>query len=236
MFEKQPYLVLLRHGQTDWSESGNYTGLTDLPLTEVGMEQAIAVRDNLQAFGPNLVVYSSDRQRAQLTASLATRRTPSIDINLREFDYGQAEGMTREDIVAVTGNPYWNVFQYGTYNLPTILDEYRAPTGSPDIRPEYGRGETLIQAYRRANKVLSHAKQLMRQGKSVVLVSHGHILSIILAYALHVNLADMDYTNAKNWYFMGPAHYTKLKLLPNGQFDLSYCQDFNLAPNANLVA
>lgn len=235
MFTQTPQLVLLRHGQTVWSQNGHYTGLTDLPLTETGMEQAIAIRDDIESVGPNLVVYSSDRKRSRLTAALATRRTPTIDLNLREFDYGQAEGMKSSEIRSLLNNPKWNIYRNGTVGLPVIFDSCRAYTGLSDVHPEHGHGETLIHAYRRANKVLTHAKQLMKQGKSVVLVAHGHILSIILAYALHVNLAGMDYTDAKKWYFMDPAHFTKLTLLPNGNFDLCYRNDFNLGSSSELA-
>lgn len=238
----QPQLILVRHGATEWSDKGYYTGLTDLPLTEKGVEQALAARDNVLDSGPNLVVYSSDLNRAATTARLATRREPIQDPRLREFDYGEFEGVkssiAHEVMSKYGNNPDWNPLQYGTRNLPIIGKHYNGigssvygNTGDPNIPIRHGDGETLIAAYRRLNPLLIHWKKLMHEGKTVVVVAHGHILTILLTYALHINIQKMPYADIKAHYFMSPAAVTKLTFIAReNEFDCDFRNNFNIQP------
>ena len=87
-------LVLVRHGQTQWSRDGRHTGLTDLPLLPEGEADAASLRPYLARLDLGLVL-SSDLGRALRTAELAGL-TPEVDPDLREWDYGGAEGRTTE--------------------------------------------------------------------------------------------------------------------------------------------
>src|ERR1700759_722174 len=78
---------LVRHGETEWSHSGQHTGRTDIPLTELGERQARAVRPGLERFHPARVL-SSPRQRALRTAELAGLSVDAVDPDLCEWDYG----------------------------------------------------------------------------------------------------------------------------------------------------
>ena len=90
-------LYLVRHGQTEWSKSGQHTSVTDLDLTDVGVEQAISLRERLNPADFDLVL-SSPRLRARKTAELAGFTNPEIDDDLQEWNYGDYEGMTSKQI------------------------------------------------------------------------------------------------------------------------------------------
>lgn len=141
-------LWIVRHGETEWSASGQHTGVTDLPLTGAGEEQAAAIRDMLAGVRPVLVL-CSPRKRALDTARLAGLAVDQIDDDLAEWGYGAYEGRTtpeiRKDI------PDWSIWTHG------------APGG-----------ETFSQVQARADRVLSRAAQHLADGP-VVLVGHGHL-------------------------------------------------------------
>ncbi len=140
-------LWIVRHGETEWSRSGQHTGTTDLPLTERGERQAEALRELLAELEPVLVL-SSPRKRALDTARLAGLTDVEIDGNLAEWDYGDYEGLTTQEIrVDVPG---WTVWTHDTPN-----------------------GETAAQIRERADRVLNRAAARLGEGP-VVLVGHGH--------------------------------------------------------------
>src|SRR6201991_5284516 len=88
---------LVRHGETEWSKSGQHTGRTDLPLTLVGIEKA---RDlgRLLAGKQFAAVFTSPMQRASETCRLAGFDDAIVDANLQEWDYGDYEGKSTPDI------------------------------------------------------------------------------------------------------------------------------------------
>ena len=89
-------VYLVRHGETAWTRTGQHTGRTDLPLLPEGVEQARAL-GRLLAGVRLSAVWSSDLQRARRTAVLAGFE-PTVTPLLREFDYGDYEGATSEEI------------------------------------------------------------------------------------------------------------------------------------------
>jgi probable phosphoglycerate mutase len=121
-------IVLVRHGETEWSASGQHTSFTDLPLTEKGRAAATALRDRL---GPFALVLASPRQRAWDTAHLAGLE-PQAEPDLVEIDYGEYEGRTTKDIRVE--RPGWTVWA----------------DGSPG-------GETVEQAGARVDRVIARA-------------------------------------------------------------------------------
>jgi probable phosphoglycerate mutase len=121
-------IVLIRHGETEWSASGKHTSRTDLPLTERGREVARALRDRL-AGREFALVLASPRERARMTAELAGF-APKIEPNLVEIDYGPYEGRTTKEIREE--RPGWTV--------------WRDPGG-----------ETLADAGARADRVIARA-------------------------------------------------------------------------------
>ena len=131
-------LVLIRHGETEWTLSGQHTSYTDLPLTDNGEEQARGLAP-LVASRHISCVMSSPMQRAQQTAKLAGLDRVRIDPDLREWDYGGYEGVTTHDIHR--DRPDWDIWTDGVVPGPKAIPVRRprrsapAPTGcSPGSR------------------------------------------------------------------------------------------------------
>lgn len=122
-------IVLVRHGETEWSASGKHTSVSDIPLTERGREAATNLRTRLE--GDFALVLASPRARAQDTARLAGF-TPEITPDLAEVDYGDYEGLTTPEIRET--HPGWTLWADGSPN-----------------------GETLTQAGARVDRVIERA-------------------------------------------------------------------------------
>lgn len=112
----------MRHGETEWSKSGQHTSITDLDLTERGVEQANALRERLnpEEFG---LVMCSPRLRAQRTARLAGFDRFLVEPDLAEWYYGDFEGMTSSQIRQK--HPGWRIWFNGCPNGESA-DEVRA--------------------------------------------------------------------------------------------------------------
>ncbi|WP_448624818.1 histidine phosphatase family protein [Geodermatophilus sp. URMC 64] len=152
-------VVVLRHGQTEWSRSGQHTSVTDLPLLPEGEEQARGLGRTLagRSFAE---VWVSPRQRARRTAELAGLSPTAVDEDLVEMDYGGYEGRTTKEISAELGQE-WSV--------------WRDP-----VVPGTTPGETLQQVAARVDRVLDRLRPRLADG-DVVLVAHGHVLRVLTA-------------------------------------------------------
>lgn len=154
-------LVLLRHGETEWSKSGRHTGRTDIPLTDHGEELA-RESGRLVADYDFVLTLSSSLQRARRTAELAGL-TPDVDDDLLEWDYGGYEGLTTAQIREQLGYD-WTVFRDGV------------PSGATP-------GETVEEVAARASRVVKRALAAMADG-DVALVGHGHCLRVLASVFL----------------------------------------------------
>jgi broad specificity phosphatase PhoE len=148
---------LLRHGETEWSATGRHTSHSDIALTEEGCEQAKTAGALLQRIRsrrdrPIALVLSSPMRRALETAALAGL-LPEIDERLKEWDYGEFEGLTTPQIRETV--PGWTVWTH----------------------PSPG-GETAEQVAARADAVLRRARGALPDG-DVVLVGHGHFSRVL---------------------------------------------------------
>lgn len=148
-------LVLLRHGETEWSKSGQHTGLTDIPLTAHGEVLAKAAGALLTGYDFTLVL-SSPLVRARHTAELAGLRA-ELDADLLEWDYGGYEGRTTADIRRDLGYD-WAIFRDG-------------------VVPGQTPGETVEEVAARASRILRRTEAALLTG-DVALVAHGHYLRI----------------------------------------------------------
>lgn len=154
-------ILIVRHGETEWSASGRHTGRTDVALTDGG-------RDEGRALGPLLrtlvtetpvVVFCSPLQRAVETAQLAIpRATPEIADGLAEWDYGSAEGRTTADLQQQI--PGWDLFVDG-------------PPG----------GESLNQVVARTSAFIAKMERMAKSG-TVIIFGHGHAGRILSALLL----------------------------------------------------
>ena len=142
-------LILLRHGQTEWSRDRKHTSRTDLELTDQGREQAARAAHTLDRLGlDNPLVVSSPRRRALATAELAGLSVDEVSPLLAEWDYGDYEGMTTHDIRTTT--PGWLLWTYGCPG-----------------------GESVDQVSMRADQAVAYALDRMAD-RDVVFVGHGH--------------------------------------------------------------
>lgn len=149
----RPSLVVVRHGATEWSESGRHTGRTDLPLVEAGRERASRLAAVLAGHDFALAL-TSPLQRARTTCELAGfADRAQVDDDLLELDYGAYEGRTTTDIRR--DDPGWTLW---THPVPG--------------------GETLAQVGTRADRVIARA---LDADGDVVLFGHGHMLRILIA-------------------------------------------------------
>ncbi|MBZ3695052.1 histidine phosphatase family protein [Phyllobacterium calauticae] len=136
MSNAYPEIYLVRHGQTEWSLSGQHTGRTDMPLTAAGEAAARTLADRLQGLAFS-AVWSSPSQRASKTCALAGFGDASIiKDDLAEWDYGTYEGITTKAILAE--RPGWQLFRDGCPG-----GESAADVGA--------RADRIIHAIRAAN-------------------------------------------------------------------------------------
>ncbi|TPQ21864.1 histidine phosphatase family protein [Streptomyces sporangiiformans] len=158
-------LLLIRHGETEWSASGQHTSRTDLPLTQRGEEQAKSLVPLLA--GRTIArVLTSPLHRAVRTAELAGLTAAVREPDLHEWDYGAYEGVTTAGIHRT--RPDWYLWTDGV------------PPG-PDGHP----GESAADVGLRADRVLARVSSALGPGGGdVVLVAHAHVLRVLAARRL----------------------------------------------------
>lgn len=177
-------IYLIRHGATEWSENGRHTGTTDLPLTEKGRAAALRVRDVLTHI-EFAQVFTSPMQRARETCALSgVRPAAAIDADLSEWNYGDYEGLTTEQISRTV--PGWMIFN----------------DGCPG-------GETPEEVARRADRMVAKARNV---AGNVAMFSHGHFLRVFAARWLDLPasqgrnfLLDTATLNVLGYYYHAPA-------------------------------
>jgi probable phosphoglycerate mutase len=150
-------VVLMRHGQTEWSRSGRHTGRSDLPLTAVGEDEAAAMQPHIAAHEYELVL-TSPLVRASRTCEIVGlgHRAENCE-DLREWDYGDYEGLTSAEIRR--DRPTWDLWRDG------------CPGGeSPD------------RVGARCDRVINRLLEASRVGAGDAIVfAHGHILRALAA-------------------------------------------------------
>jgi len=155
-------IFLVRHGETEWSLSGQHTGITDIPLTENGRKVAMLWKPVLSEEKFALVL-TSPLRRARETCELAGLSDGAeVDPDLMEWNYGEYEGLTPQQVHATS--PGWMVFT----------------DGSPG-------GESPEQVEARVDRVIAKVRAV--QG-NVALFSHGHLLRALAARWIGLRASD----------------------------------------------
>ena len=155
MTDVERQIWLARHGETEWSHDGRHTGLTEIPLTDLGRRQAEGLGTRLAAHRFALVL-TSPRSRATATAGLAGFADVAVvDPDLAEWDYGALEGRRTAEIVEEF--PGWTIW-----------------TGP------WPGGETIDQVGARADRVLARCLAPEVAGDTL-LFGHGHMLRVLAA-------------------------------------------------------
>jgi probable phosphoglycerate mutase len=150
-----PQLLVIRHGQTEWSVSGRHTGRTDVPLTEQGRDEARDAARTLEGWSI-AQAYASPLSRARETAELVSPACGiALDDDLLEWDYGDFEGET------------------------TPQSRQRFPGWSVWTHPMTG-GESFDDVGVRADRFLARVDRDVPAG-NVAVFAHGHLLAILIA-------------------------------------------------------
>lgn len=158
-------IVVVRHGETEWSRTGKHTGRSDVPLTAAGERQATALAKTLADRQFRLVL-TSPLLRARRTAELAGFSAATPDADLVEWDYGQYDGQTTAQISDRLGRA-WRVWTDG------VVD-----------------GETVTEVAARAERVIARAEPVLDAGHDVLMFGHGHQLRVLATSWLGLAPAD----------------------------------------------
>jgi probable phosphoglycerate mutase len=164
----QRVVYVLRHGETEWSATGRHTGITDVPLTTAGEQQArlagLVLSRLRETNLPPALVLSSPRSRALRTAELAGLEVTEVTDELAEWDYGDYEGLTTAQIQQHV--PHWTVW---SHPIP--------------------HGESAEHVGKRARQLLDRVAAAM-SGGDVVLIGHGHFSRVLIATWLDMPASD----------------------------------------------
>ncbi|MEP7161314.1 MAG: histidine phosphatase family protein [Dermatophilaceae bacterium] len=153
-------LVIVRHGETDWTLAGRYTGTTEVGLTANGRAQAASLPSLLERVlhGERAVLVSSPRKRATETAALAlSSHHMTVEPLVAEYDYGDYEGLTEGDVQRLA--PGWDIWRDG------------CPGGESTAEVGW-RADTFLRANAETGS------------RPVLVVTHGHFSRILAARAL----------------------------------------------------
>ena len=165
MSVEQHRLLLLRHGETEWSRSGRHTGRTEVELTETGQQQAKLTAELLAELNlDNPLVFSSPRRRALATAELAGLTVDEVSPLLAEWDYGECEGLTTPEIREKV--PDWLVW---THSCPG--------------------GESAAQVSERADRAVALALEHM-ESHDVLFIGHGHFSRAVITRWIELPLSE----------------------------------------------
>ncbi|ODV95457.1 hypothetical protein PACTADRAFT_42517 [Pachysolen tannophilus NRRL Y-2460] len=181
-----PRVIFVRHGQTEWSKSGQYTSVTDLPLTPFGVKQMSATGEvligdsNVNLIKPSSIkyIFTSPRLRAKTTAQLLTAGISeqvkneikfSIDERIREWDYGNYEGLTTAQIKQSRASrglnsDNWSIWEYGC-------------EGGEDYSKVTQRLDEFIKEIVKIQKKALENEEIC----DILIVAHGHILRCLAA-------------------------------------------------------
>ncbi len=166
------YLVLLRHGQSQWNLENRFTGFHDVDLSDLGVQEAIDAGKRLKTLGVNFDhVFSSTQLRANRTAELALESAGQGDLakkmvrspDLRERDYGDLTGLNKDETRAKYGEDQVHIWRR-SYDV--------APPGGECLKDVV---ENRVRPYYTAN-----IKPLVEKGDNILIAAHGNSLRALL--------------------------------------------------------
>lgn len=172
------YLILVRHGKSEWNAKGLWTGWTDIPLNDDGREEAHTAATEISDL-PLDIAFTSDLSRAQETLDIILhdlRKTISITKaqELKERNYGNLTGKNKWEIEKETGEEQFQKLRRG-WDVPIQ------------------NGETLKNVFARVIPYYeAHILPLLREGKNIIISAHGNSLRALVKYL--DKLSDDDVT------------------------------------------
>lgn len=160
-------LILVRHGQTDWSRTGRYQGCCDLPLIAEGREQALQIGLRLRGEGVKSILTSPlrrARETAEIVAETLGLDAPDVDHRLAELAYGTWEGLTQTEV-----RSRW----------PEQLRQWKR---APDS-VSFPDGECLADVRERLRRFFADSMWAMHRRGGVLVVSHTGVIRVALLEA-----------------------------------------------------
>ncbi|MCB9991766.1 MAG: 2,3-diphosphoglycerate-dependent phosphoglycerate mutase [Rhodospirillales bacterium] len=166
------YLVLLRHGESQWNLENRFTGFTDVELSENGVREATEAGQRLRAAGIHFdQVFTSTLKRAYTTATIALENAGQAALlesmikhdDLRERDYGDLTGQNKDEARAEFGEEQVQIWRR-SYDVPPPGGECLEDVVEKRVRPYYE----------------ANIKPLIEQGKNVLIAAHGNSLRAML--------------------------------------------------------
>lgn len=190
-------IYLIRHGETAWNADNNrYCGRTDIPLTEKGLLQAHALRQQLQSITWD-AVFSSPLQRAYVTAQIASATEVTKDVRLIEADFGAWEHKTKEEFIA---------------EAPQLWNDWMA---DPATARAGGTGETAMDIVTRVDAFFTWLQKKYTSGNFLV-AAHNGVNRFYLAHKLGMPLRNYRMLLQEN------SAATMFTLEADGSFMLRY--------------
>ena len=173
------YLVLVRHGQSEWNAKNLFTGWKDPGLTEKGTAEAIRAGNHLKSLGLSFdVLYTSALVRAQLTGKIMLDELGQSDLEtiedkaLNERDYGELTGLNKDEARENFG-----------------IEQVQVWRRSYDIAPP--GGESLKDTYNRVIPYFENKIQPLMKDKNVLISAHGNSLRALVKYLDDISEADI---------------------------------------------
>ncbi len=163
-------LILVRHGKTEWNESGRYQGSSDVGLSATGFEEAEGLRQRL-ADEKIDIIYCSDLKRASQTAqAIASGRNLELVPckELREIDFGEFEGLTFDEVERRYPDIHWWQSRDADKRLP--------------------QGESISQLAARVERFIAGNLARHHNGETVLVVAHGGTLRVLICHLLNLSL------------------------------------------------
>ncbi len=166
------YLVLLRHGQSEWNLANRFTGFTDVELTDEGREEAVNAGKLLKDADIEFdQVFTSTLKRANDTAELALKEAGREDLfqnmiyhdDLRERDYGDLTGLNKDETREKYGDEQVHIWRR-SYDIPPPGGECLQDVVEKRVRPYYE----------------AHIKPMLDEGKNILMAAHGNSLRAML--------------------------------------------------------
>ena len=206
------YILLLRHGATDWNIQGRCQGATDLELNEIGTRQAEEIAGLLSNESIH-AIYSSDLKRARQTASLIGgphKLSVTVERDLRELDHGELEGLTFTEI---------------KQNYPDFIHRWRQEPAELRIPG----GERLIDVAQRAWRGLNRIVQDHDTMETLAVVSHNFPILGILCRITGTHL------NQYRAFHLDPCGITRLRRSGTDQWTITHINSKEYCPVGTIL-
>ncbi|KRN29176.1 2,3-bisphosphoglycerate-dependent phosphoglycerate mutase [Lactobacillus selangorensis] len=201
------YLVIVRHGQSQANKENTYTGWSDVPLTQQGVQEAQAAGQKIAQLGLTFdAVYTSVLQRAIRTANLIMAEMDQLDVplykswRLNERHYGALRGLNKDQTRQVFGAGQVALWRRSyTTEPPLLMERYmerRYAAYGSEIIP---RGESLKMASQRLVPYWQDEMvPRLRDGKNLLVVAHGSTLRALVKYLENISDQDIDGVEIEN--------------------------------------